>query len=292
MPSQIFITNILSTHLENFKNKKNIAIEKSDIFKKKYNPNAKRLFFHMNSKEEKIINSIAKREKLTTVIKIGKVGLDGYINTIKDYKSKHKIGLKILNKKFLFILEKYENYQINNLIFVLAFCIINKINTNFIFQKKIKFPKIDGRGAIYKIKINNINIQLIDQSYNANPETMLQSIRNFSKIKNKRYQTILILGEMNELGLDELKFHCLVIKEITQHVFDNVILSGDLFKKALKMFPSFKNKFIYKSTSKGIMSYLEKNLHKKAMIMTKCSNATEVNKFVTLLKLEKKDKIV
>jgi hypothetical protein len=55
------------------------------------------------------------------------------------------------------------------------------------------------------------------------------------------------------------------------------------------MFPSFINKFIYKSTSKGIMSYLKKNLHKKAMIMTKCSNATEVNKFVTLLKLKKKD---
>ena len=243
MPSQIFITNILSTHSENFKNKKNIAIEKSDIFNKKYNPNAKTIFFQMNSKEEKIINSIAQREKLTTVIKIGKVGLDGYINTIEDYKSKHKIGLKILNKKFLFILENYENYQINNLIFVLAFCIINKINTNFIFQKKIKFPKIDGRGAIYKIKIYNINIQLIDQSYNANPETMLQSIRNFSKIKNKKYQTILILGEMNELGLDELKFHYLVIQEITKHVFDNVILSGDLFKKALKMFPKFKKPY-------------------------------------------------
>ena len=292
MPSQIFITNILSTHLENFKNKKNIAIEKSDIFKKKYNPNAQRLFFHMNSKEEKIINSIAKSEKLTNVIKIGKVGLDGYINTIKDYKSKHKIGLKILNKKFLLILDQYDNSQINNLIFVLAFCILNKINTNFIFKQKIKLPKIDGRGAIYKIKINNINIQLIDQSYNANPETMIQSIRNFSKINNKKYQTILILGEMNELGLDELKFHYLVIKEITQHVFDNVILSGDLFKKALKMFPSFKNKFIYKSTSKGIMSYLEKNLHKKAMIMSKCSNVTEVNKFVMLLKSKKKVKIV
>jgi len=50
-PSQIFITNILSTHLENFKNKKNIALEKSDIFKKKYNPNAKRLFFQMISDE-------------------------------------------------------------------------------------------------------------------------------------------------------------------------------------------------------------------------------------------------
>ena len=291
-PSQIFITNILSTHLKNFKNKKNIAIEKSDIFKKKYNSNVKRLFFQMNSDEEKIINSIAKREKLKSVIKIGNVGLDCYIKTIKDYKSNYQIALKILNKNFLFVLEEYEDYQINNLIFVLAFCIINKINTNFIFQKKIIFPKIDGRGAIYKSKINNINIQFIDQSYNANPETMTQSIRSFSKIKNKKFQKILILGEMNELGLDALKFHSLIIKEITKHMFDNVILSGDLFKKALKMFPNFKNKFIYKSNSKSIMTYLVKNLHKKAMIMTKCSNATEVNKFVKLLKLQKKDKIV
>ena len=87
----------------------------------------------MKSNEEKIINSIAKREKLTTVIKIGKVGLDGYINTINDYKLKHKIGLKILNKKFLLILDQYDNSQINNLIFVLAFCILNKIITIYIF---------------------------------------------------------------------------------------------------------------------------------------------------------------
>ena len=188
--------------------------------------------------------------------------------------------------------QEYENYQINNLIFVLAFCILNKINTNLIFPKNIKFPKIDGRGAILKIKINNIDIKLIDQSYNANPETIMQSIRNFSKIKNKRYQKILILGEMNELGLDALQFHTKIIEEITQHVFDNVILSGDLFKKALKKFSNFKNKFIYKKNSESIMSYLDKNLHKKAMIMTKCSNATEVNKFVSFIKSKKKDKIV
>ena len=291
-PSQIFITNILSTHLENFKNKKNIAIEKSDIFKKKFNPNSKILFFQMNSEEEKIINRIAKKEKLKKIIKIGSFGLDCYVSNIKNYRSKHQISIKILNKNFSIILEEYENYQINNLIFVLAFFILNKINTNFIFEKKIKFPEIEGRGATYKGKINNINIQLIDQSYNANPETMLESIKNFSKIKNKGYQKILILGEMNELGLDALKFHSIIIKETIHHGFDNVILSGDLFKKALKMFPSFKNKFVYKSSSKDIMSYLDNNLHKKAIIMSKCSNKTEVNKFISLLKLKIKDKIV
>ena len=121
---------------------------------------------------------------------------------------------------------------------------------------------------------------------------MVESIRNFSKIKNKGYQKFLILGEMNELGLDALKFHSMVIKEIIHHTFDNVILSGDLFKKALKMFPSFKNKFVYKKSSKDIMSYLNNNLHKKAMIMGKCSNSTEVNKFVSLLKSKIRDKIV
>ena len=72
-PSQIFITNILSTHLENFKNKRNIAIEKSDIFIKKYNPLAEILYFQKKSKEEDLIYKIAKKEKL-------KFLLDNYIS--------------------------------------------------------------------------------------------------------------------------------------------------------------------------------------------------------------------
>ena len=51
---------------------------------------------------------------------------------------------------------------------------------------------------------------------------------------------------MNELCLDDLKFHCLVIKETTKHVFDNVIFSGDLFKKALEMLPDIYLKVITK----------------------------------------------
>ncbi len=61
-PSQIFITNILSTHLENFKNKRNISKEKSDIFRNKYNPLAEILFFQNKSKEEELIYNIAKKE--------------------------------------------------------------------------------------------------------------------------------------------------------------------------------------------------------------------------------------
>ncbi len=287
-PSQTFITNILSTHLENFKNKKNIAKEKSDIFNKKYNPKVETLYFQMNTKEEKIINNIAKKQKIKQIIKTGQVGLDCYVKKIKKKKFNYQIDLKILNKNYSFILDKYEESHISNLIFVLVFFVTNKIDTNIIFRNKGKWPKIDGRGSVHKILLNGINIQLIDQSYNANPETMIQSIKNFSQIEKKGYQKIIILGDMNELGSDKMNFHKKVLNETNQYSFDNVILSGDLFKKALKMLPDIKSKYIYRSSSKGIMSYLNNNLHKKAMIMAKCSNATEVNKFVKTLKIKMK----
>ena len=289
-PSQIFITNILSTHLEKFKNKKNIAKEKSDIFNKKYNFNAEILYFQMNSKDEKIIYSIAKKQKIKKIIKIGQYGLDCYIKNIKKNKSNYQIFLKVLSKNFSIVLDKYEENQIKNLIFVLAFFVINTIDTKIIIKNKNRFPQIDGRGSIHKIVINGINIHLIDQSYNANPETMIQSIKNFSEVKKKGFQKILILGDMNELGLEKVSFHQKVIEETNEHLFDKVILSGDLFKKTLSMFPKFKSKYIYRNSSQSIMRYLNKNIHKKAIIMAKCSNSTEVNKFVKLLKLKKEGK--
>ena len=62
-PSEVFITNIQSTHLENFKTKKNIAKEKSDIFNSKYNDKSKRLYLNIISKSENILLNNAKKEK-------------------------------------------------------------------------------------------------------------------------------------------------------------------------------------------------------------------------------------
>jgi len=285
-PSQIFITNILSTHLENFKSKKNIAYEKSDIFKKKYNSDAKILYFQNNSKDEEIINQIAKKQNLKQIIKIGKKGVDCYIKNIKFFKSAYEINLKILNKNFNITLDRIEDHIIKNLIFVLAFFIVNRINTDIVIKNKNNTPVVRGRGSSHKFLINGLRIKLIDESYNANPETMIQSIKSFSTINYNGFHKILIIGNMNELGLKAIDLHFKVIKEIEKHPFDKVILCGDFLKKALSMFSELKNKYIYKSSSQSIMSYLKKNVHKKAIIMAKCSNKTEVNKFIELLKLK------
>jgi UDP-N-acetylmuramyl pentapeptide synthase len=200
---------------------------------------------------------------------------------------KYQITLKIFNKNYKIVLTEYEENTILNLIFVLTFFILNKINTKIITNNNYKNPKIEGRGSTHNLLLNNCKVRLIDQSYNANPETMIESIKYFSTIKNDQRDRFLILGNMNELGFKSHDLHIKVIKEIEKYQFDEVILCGDFFKKALNMFSKLKNNYVYKSSSLNIMSYLEKKLHKNAIIMAKCSNKTEVNKFVKLLKLKK-----
>ena len=286
-PNQIFITNILSTHLASFKNKRNIAIEKSDIFIKKYNPLAEILYFQKKSKDEDLIYKIAKKEKLKKLIKIGNKEDGCYVIKVQKLQSQYYITLKILHKNYKIILSEYEEKIISNLIFVLTFFIINKINTKIIINNINKIPKIEGRGSIHNVLLNNFKVRLIDQSYNANPETMTESIKSFSMIKNNRRDKFLILGNMNELGVKSYDHHIKVIKEIEKYQFDEVILSGDFFKKTLSINHKLKNNYVYKNSSQNIMSYLKKKLHKNAIIMAKCSNKTEVNKFVNLLKLKK-----
>ena len=165
--------------------------------------------------------------------------------------------------------------------------IVNKINPNIVINSKNKFFLVEGRGSKHNLIINKYNVQFIDQSYNANPETMIQSIINFSKMKKTNYLKILILGNMNELGLKFIHHHIKVIKEVEKHRFDEVILCGDILKKALNVLSNLKNKYVYKNNTQTIMSYLEKNIHKKAIMMAKCSNNTEVNHFSKLIKLKK-----
>ena len=286
-PSQVFITNILSTHLENFKNKINIAKEKSDIFNKKYNDFVKTLYFQNNTRAESIINNLAKKQKLKKIIKVGKNDVDCYIKNKKYKNSNHEIILKIFNKSFKILINDYEEHRVTNLIFILTFFIVNKINTDVVIKNANNIPFVEGRGSRHNVLLNKLKIKLIDESYNANPETMINSINNFSKIKDNNCSKILILGNMNELGRKTLTLHCKVIKHIEIHSFERVILCGNFFKKALSMFSDLKNKYVYKSSTRNIMSYLMQNVHKKAIIMVKSSNDTEVNKLAKVLKLKK-----
>ena len=60
----------------------------------------------------------------------------------------------------------------------------------------------------HKLRIGNQRISLIDESYNASPTSMDNSINYFENLICKKNQKkFLVLGEMNELGKKDLFFH-------------------------------------------------------------------------------------
>ncbi len=276
-PSEVFITNIQSTHLENFETQDNIAREKSDIFKFIYNSNRKNLYLNINSKSEKIILNIAKKQKKLKIVQINDLSTKYFIKNILKNKDTYKILFSINNKNINLQIKFPVQFRLINLLFCYAFFDQNLLNTKTISKKQKYLKPVDGRGLAHLIKINNKKINLIDESYNANPDTMRQSINYFNNIKIHNLKKILVLGNMNELGKISNKMHTNLLYYIDKFKFKSVVLCGEFFRRSIKKICNPKNEFIYLENKIKIMKYLNKEVHNNDIILIKCSNSTEIN---------------
>ena len=286
-PSEIFITNIQSTHLENFKTKSNIALEKSDIFSYKYNNQRRNLYLNIDNTIENLILKKAKLEKKLKVIQLNGVSKKYFIKNILSKGKLNRVEFSI-NKKICTIDTKdVVMFRLVNLLFCYAFFNENKIDIKVITSHQKNLKPVDGRGLTHIKSINKKKIKIIDESYNANPDTMYQSIDYFDKIKKINSKKILILGNMNELGKNSEKLHINLLKQIDKARFKFVILCGEFFRRSIKKILKPKNEFIYIENKNKIMNYLKKHIHNNDIILIKCSNSTVINSLTKdLLKKE------
>ena len=278
-PTEIFITNIQSTHLQSFRSKKNIAKEKADIFNSKYNNQKRRLFLNINSDFENMLIQKAKKENNLNLVLINELNTKYFIKKIIDKNKFHRVYFSINKKKLVLDIKNPIRFRLINLLFCFAFFDQNSLKTNIITKWQKYLKPVDGRGLIHNILINKKKIKVIDESYNSNPDTMKQSIDYFTNIKKKDSQKILILGNMNELGKNTYKLHFKLLTELDKSDFKFVILCGEFFRRSIIKLNNPKNEFIYIENRNEIMEFLNKKIHNNDIILIKCSNSTEVNKF-------------
>ena len=75
------------------------------------------------------------------------------------------------------------------------------------------------------------NNEVILDAYNANPSSMKLAVENFAKINKEN--KIVCLGGMRELGADTLMEHQLLIDQLNQTNWENVLLVGSEFKPCI-----------------------------------------------------------
>ena len=265
------ITNIGEAHIENFKNIKGIAEAKAEIIESiKENGT---LLINRDDKFYNYLNKKAKLKKLK-VVSFGKSRKsDIFPLKIVKGKSFTKLSLQVINEK---IDLEIKNINIHNVLASLA--VIKTLNLKL---KKIKniFKNLEasaGRGKIHIISRYKKRFKLIDESYNANPLSVKNAIKNFNAIKKEKFKKYLILGDMLELGHKSKKYHEELSEVINNSNIDKVFIKGE------KTLFTYKN--LHKSKQGNILQnkddidlVLSGLIKNNDYLMIKGSNATGLN---------------
>lgn len=284
-PHIAIITNIGPAHLKNFKNVKNVAKEKSNIFNQKINPKIETIIVPLNNSEKNYVYNNAIKNKNCKILTFGRNNkADAFIKkTTRLDNDKFLVDVKILKNKLKYKLSASGEHQVlNSLISLLIFYVFN-IKYDKFKKNALSLPKLSGRGKLYFLLLNKKKVTLIDESYNASPLSMKETIEYFNNYSiDKGRKKYLILGDMLELGKKENYFHSQLKEYLNHNSFYKIFTCGKLIKSLYKSYRG-SNIFHFDNGNK-LSKYLLSNIDNGDLILAKCSNDTIVNKFVKQIK--------
>jgi UDP-N-acetylmuramoyl-tripeptide--D-alanyl-D-alanine ligase len=134
------------------------------------------------------------------------------------------------------------------------------------------------------------NSHLLDSSYNASPDAVLESLKLLKKIGGK-HKKIAVLGDMNELGLSSKIAHKQLADRVRLYC-DEVILYGNQIKEyTLPVLVSHKFPVHHFSKMSELITYLQTQLKSDACVLFKGSqNGIFLERAVEAVLAEKGDK--
>ncbi len=135
------------------------------------------------------------------------------------------------------------------------------------------------------------NSIIIDDTYNASPESTLNALRTVEVIPKAMGRKIVILGDMLELGDYSDEGHNIVGKKIAEMKIDALFLIGSLAEKigqtAIKFGFDKNNVFNFSKTEDAI-EFIKNGILSNDLIMVKASQGMRLEKIVKTIMLEPK----
>lgn len=150
------------------------------------------------------------------------------------------------------------------------------------------FEPIPGRGAISQVNFRNKSFTIIDESYNANPLSMKAAIQaanyTFSTGGYGRY--VHVLGDMLELGKEEVRHHEELAESIEGAGPDLLVLCGSLMANLAQKFDNKNSPIKVKhfESLEVLLSWLGEEIRDNDLLLIKSSNGTGLHKLVDFFK--------
>ena len=260
-PNYAIITNIGDSHIEFLKTRDNVFKAKTELLE------------FVDKKNTFVCGDDEYLGKLD----VNKVGFNGN----NDYKIE---SYEFSNKGSKFILDGKE-YEMS----LLGKHNISNTAIAIELAKKIGLTDEEIQKGLKEIKISNMRFQeikigediYINDAYNASPMSMKAAIDTLNEIYNDKYK-IAILGDMLELGENEINYHIDVLNYLLDKKIKLIYLYGERMKKAYDIFMKNKSeeyRFWYYPTKEGIVESL-KNIKMEKVILLKASRGTALEDII------------
>lgn len=256
------ITNIGKAHIEGFGSFEGVVKTKNELYQ------------YLKTKGERQMTKVFVNENNELLMSLS-AGMDRvvYETTVNNQQSTVNTPYLTVvwnnNKINTHLVGEY-NYE--NVMAAITVGTYFNIDENLIIDAIENYIPSNNRSQFIKSEKNEI----VMDAYNANPSSMLHSIRNFKKISNEN--TLLILGDMKELGCESENEHRNIINLLKELDFNDVILVGEEFKKA-----SYDTHYINFNNVDELICYISQNDIVGKKILIKGSNSTRLEKLANVL---------
>ena len=257
-PNIGIISNVGSAHVERLGTLKNIAIAKCEIAS---NLKKDGTFIGVDCPQIKE-NLRFDGEKIYT--------------NLNDSKN---IQISINSTTFEYKGESYEitqpgEYNVSNAILVIEAALKKGVKIENIKKGLLDYKPIEKRWE--KTQIGNLTF--INDSYNANPESMNAVLKTFLSIYPR--PITIVLGDMGELGKDEIMYHKQIGEFLSNYTDIKLLTVGNLAKHIARNATldsvSFEN-------NEQCSKYIKENIKEKTTILLKASRSMKFEQIIEMV---------
>ena len=272
-PDYALITNIGNSHIKHLESTEKILFEKSELFNHlKDNGTA-----FINT-DDPLINKI--RKYYNTTITYGfnrKSDVKGKITS--EVKSvDNKVVIEGFDKKFDVKLPLLGTANLQNYLAAVSIALKLGVGKSDIIKATKTLKPSKGRLENNEFK----NFTLIDDTYNANPESVKSAIEVLKNYK-RRSKPIIVLGDMFELGSSSENLHKKLVSDLVKIKNLTVYTIG---KETKKIFEGLKKRIEKKHFSRRtqLIKHLSEIELYDTVILVKGSRGMKMEEFVEVLK--------
>ncbi len=125
-------------------------------------------------------------------------------------------------------------HNVKNALAAVAACIAAGVSLEVIAQGLESFEAVKGRSRALSVYVNSKPITLVDDTYNANPDSVRAAIDVLADLPAPH---LLVLGDMGEVGDQGPEFHAEIGEYAAQRGIETLLCLGELMRYGAAVFP-------------------------------------------------------